>query len=182
MLARQQHTRTHKCTRMHTHARLNSWLLSLSLPRLLLLLYLVLSSIDVGTAALYPSLSPSSFLLHLGCDFLSKEAAFCFFMSRWFTFGRMAVHLLLLHSLQTHADVTPSLFHSRVALFLVHSSSYLPPNSPSLILFIDIDVSALCLHFAASLHSPPPLLPSSFSSFPVNAGAAWLPLSIPSSI
>lgn len=39
-----------------------------------------------------------------------------------------------------------SLFLSRAAMHSVHSSSYLPPNPPSPILFIDIDVSALCLH------------------------------------
>lgn len=65
--------------------------------------------------------------------------------------GGMVIHLLL-HSLQnTHSmslclPLSPSLSFSRAAMHSVHSSSYLPPNPPSLILFIDIDASALCLH------------------------------------
>lgn len=58
-------------------------MLSLSLLHLLLLLYLALSFTDAGTAALYPSFSPPSFLLRLGSDFLSKEAASLFHVTRW---------------------------------------------------------------------------------------------------
>lgn len=66
----------------------------------------------------------------------------------------MAIHLLL-HSLQTHVlchsafpslRPSPSLFTSHAAVHSVHSSSYLPPSPPSLILLIEIDVSALYLH------------------------------------
>lgn len=63
------------------------------------------------------------------------------------------------------------------AVHSVHSSSYLPPSPPSQILFIDIDVRALCLHqsLSFSLLLCPPL--HSFLML-----AVWLPLPIPSSI
>lgn len=133
-------------------------MLSLSRLCLLLLLYLLLSVTDVDTAALYPSFSPPSLLLRLGCNFLRKEAASLLhvtspMLDRWqYTCGCTPCKHMLCVTLPF--PLSPALF-----LAAVHSSSYLPPNPPSLILFIDIDVSALCLHqsLSFSLLLCPPL-------------------------
>lgn len=139
-------TQMHKDT--HTHTLLNCWMLSLSLFHLLLL-YHVLSFTDVATAALYPSFSPPSLLLHWGCYFLSKESAFLFHVPSA-TLDRGDTPAAALpankHSISLWLPLSHSLFLSHLAMYSVHTSSYLPSSPPSLILFIDIDVSALCLH------------------------------------